>query len=594
MKTITRITASALLTLLLAAPAPAIGPRNRHEGGLLTAGAPDYFRARPAIIDIPVQPAPVRSSGMSRALVLLVDFDDKPAQVATYTPEYFRNRLFGSGQGSMRSYFEENSYGAFSVTGDVYGWFRSGCRHADIVNRDGIPGTGDDYGLDTSSQAIDESICDLPLNIWGLVVQTVELAGGQVDFAQYDNDGPDGIPDSGDDDGYVDALIVFHSGVGAEIFLDAGLAVNYIWSLQSDLDRYEPTRSTSVQGIKIGQFVLVAEMGGMGVFAHEFGHLLGLPDLYNSETGTSVVGNLCLMDDGAWNGPFRDASVPSHLCAPMKHILGWVEPERVCFGCEGVDSVAAAVVEPHGTKPRPYQVLGNEGGMDWTASGTGRGEYFMIENRQRTEGHFEAYLDGSGLVIWKFDESRTDNNDPEGRLAEVIQADGEIVVDGSGSYDLPGEASDFWPGSLGKRDFTPRTEPSSNLSGGRFSGVSVTNITEGLSHTITADIKVGLPRKGAAYAYPNPYRLAEASPMRIVFVPEPGPDTPFPGTFEVLIFDLEGNLVRKLEDAGEILDDGTALWNGRDETGNEVDPGLYFYSARSSGQEATGVVGIKK
>ena len=64
--------------------------------------------------------------------------------------------------------------------------------------------------------------------------------------------------------------------------------------------------------------------------------------------------------------------------------------------------------------------------------------------------------------------------------------------------------------------------------------------------------------------------------------------------FEVTIFDLEGNLVRRLDAAGELLDNGTALWNGEDETGNRVGPGLYFFSARSSAQEATGLLGIKR
>jgi immune inhibitor A len=546
------------------------------------------------MIDLPRHPASVRTADTCKALVILIDFDDKPAQRETYTAAYFRNRLFGTGKGSMRSYFEENSYGKFSVTGDVYGWFRSECSHGDIVNRDGVFGTDDDYGLDISPQAIDLAVCDFPLNVWGLVVQAVELASATVDFTRYDNDGPDGVPSSGDDDGFVDALFVFHSGMGAEILAEPYAAVDHIWSLQSDLDYYLPTQNVSVQGVRIGPFVMVAEMGGMGVFAHEFCHLLGLPDLYNSETGSSVVGTLCLMDAGAWNGPFQDASVPSHLCAPMKNILSWVEPIEVCLGCLGPETIEGAVVEPHGTSPFPYRVLDNPGGMDWSRFGTGRGEYFVLENRQRTEGHFEAYLEASGLVIWKFDESRGDNNDPDRRLAEVIQADGGVATSARWATDLPGEPSDFWPGSLGKREFTPHSEPPSSLSGGRFSGVSIVNITETASHTITADIAVGLPRKGAAYAYPNPYRLDETSPMRIVFVPDPGPDIPFAGTFEVLIFDLEGNLVRRLEGSGEILEAGTALWNGRDEAGTEVDPGLYFYAARSSGQEATGILGIKR
>jgi hypothetical protein len=111
---------------------------------------------------------------------------------------------------------------------------------------------------------------------------------------------------------------------------------------------------------------------------------------------------------------------------------------------------------------------------------------------------------------------------------------------------------------------------------------------------IQADIMVGLPKKGTTYAYPNPYTLGGGSPMRIVFVPDPGPDIPHQGTFEVMIFDLEGNFVRRLDSAGEIRRQGYAEWDGKDQSGNGVDTGLYFYYVTSSGQEATGVLGVRK
>lgn len=586
--------AALLVMLSLATACFSIGPKPQDHR---QTGVETYrFRPMSDMIDVPQMPAPVRTTDTCRALVLLVDFEDKLAQVDTSA---FSSMLFGESQGSMKAYFEENSYGKFSLTGDTYGWFRSACKHGDIVNRDHVWGTADDHGLDTSPDAINESICSFPLNIWGLVAHTVNLAADSIEFARYDNDGPDGVPSSGDDDGFVDALLIVHSGVGAEIFGGLAIGANHIWSLHSSLDYYGPTAGTSVQGIRIGPFILVPELGQIGVYAHEFCHLLGLPDLYNSETGLSIVGDLCLMDQGAWNGPHKDGSVPCHLSAPMKYVLGWIEPEEICFGCDVGESVDGAQIQPHGTTSHPYQVLGNPGDMDWTPEGTGTGEYFLLENRQQAFGYFESYLPYSGLLIWKVDESQPDNNRPQRRLAEVIQADGEVVDPDIGDpgdprRNVPGEPSDFWPGELGKHDFTPRTDPSSDLSSGRFSGVGVENITEVAGASITADIRVGLPKKGVTYAYPNPYKLGQASPMRIVFVPEPGPDAPHPGSFEVQIFDFEGNFVRRLDATGEVGTDGTALWDGTDEGGNRVDTGLYFYYVTSSGQEATGVLGIRK
>jgi hypothetical protein len=342
--------------------------------------------------------------------------------------------------------------------------------------------------------------------------------------------------------------------------------------------------------VGIGPFVLVPETGEIGVFAHEFCHLLGLPDLYNTATGDPVVGPLCLMDEGAWNGPpGRPGSVPSHLCSAMKYFLGWLEPEEVCLGCAGAYE-QSLVATPLGTSPFACRVLGNPGGADWSPSGEGTGEYFMLENRQTGHGYFESELPASGLLIWRVDESMPHNNSADRRLCEVIQADGEVFDPFYLLDTLPGEPSDFWPGSLEKRRFAPDTEPASDLGGGRFSGVVVENIEESPYRNVLADVRVGQPKKGAAYAYPNPYRPGRDSPLRIVFVPGVGPDTP--ETFEVEIFDLRGNLVRRLESPAELLGDGTALWDGRDDTGNRVSSGLYFYRVESTRREATGVIGV--
>jgi hypothetical protein len=112
---------------------------------------------------------------------------------------------------------------------------------------------------------------------------------------------------------------------------------------------------------------------------------------------------------------------------------------------------------------------------------------------------------------------------------------------------------------------------------------------------ILADLSVGLPRRGRAYAYPNPYSIADlrsGPPLRIVFVPETGPEEPF--GFEVTVFDLEGRPVRRLAGPDEVLADGTALWDGRDDGGRLVRAGIYLYSIKASGQEATGTVAIKE
>jgi immune inhibitor A len=585
------------VSLAIATSLYAVGPR--PETIRILQGDPDgvrtglrYFSERPPIVDLPRLPATARATGDCRALVILVDFQDKPSD-AERPPAFFTSLLFGGAVTSMRSFFLENSYGMFSLEGHVADWVRSTCHHADFINRDGMTGTVDDYGLDISPSAIQPSVCEYPLNIWGMVAMAVDLADEDIDFSQYDNDGPDGIPDSGDDDGYVDALMIVHSGPGAETLGTLPNSVNFIWSMQSDLDYYSPTRNTVADGVRIGPFAMVPEIGEIGVYAHEFCHLLGLPDLYDTSTGLPVVGRFCLMDEGVWNGPqMRAGSVPSHLSAPMKYFLGWIEPDEVCLGCGGPETIEDATIHPLGISSSAYRLLGNPGGLNWSADGTGDGEYFMLENRQSNRGYYEEYLPASGMVIWKVNESRPDNNDLMLPLATIVQADGEVVDRDAPGMNIPDGPADVWPGSLNKRDFTPTTDPSSSLSGDRFSGVSVRGITQNATGVMSADISVGLSTRGIVYAYPNPYRLTETLPLRIVFLPDPGPEQPL--SFSVRIFNLEGDLVRVLESAAETTGNGTALWDARDESGRTVEPGVYFYAVESSGQEATGTIGISK
>jgi len=546
-----------------------------------------YFRIRPDYIDLAMSPPGARAFGVVRAVVLLIDFDDFSVQYPEHNSSYFEYKLFSSDRGSMRTYFEENSYGRFTITGDVFGWYRSSCSYRDIVNRDRTPFTKDDYGLDTSPDAIDSARCSFPLNIWGIVAEAVHLADDEVDFSLYDNDGPDGIPSSGDDDGFVDALFVIHPGIGAEHPAASPNREDYIWSLQSSLDYYTPTKGTSADGVKIGQFIIVPELGEIGVFAHEFCHILGLPDLYDPSRGNggmSVVGMMCLMDAGAWGGPQHAlGSVPSHLCAPMKYVLGWINPFRVCLACGDSSIVTGAEFPPCEILPVAFEIMYNPGGMDWNPSGKGRGEYFLVENRRKGVRYFDSYLPGSGLLIWKVDESRPDNTDPDHLLVELIQADGED--------DIPGEDSDFWPGSLDKTEFTPYTNPPSSLSDGKYTGVSIENITEHFGGLVTADIRTGIPKRGNCYAFPNPFRPGIDPFVRICFVPEIGPAKPL--SFKGLIFDIEGNIVRKLEGTEVVLEEGAALWDGKDINGNYVQSGLYFYFVESSGQTGTGVIGVK-
>ena len=100
----------------------------------------------------------------------------------------FQTLLFGDNPaGSMSDYYNEISYGNFSVDGTVLGWY-------------------------SSSYSMTEAQSDAR----SYVSELAYLADNDINYANYDNDGPDNIPNSGDDDGYVDGLAVVYSGCGPD------------------------------------------------------------------------------------------------------------------------------------------------------------------------------------------------------------------------------------------------------------------------------------------------------------------------------------------------------------------------------------------
>jgi len=144
-------------------------------------------------------------------------------------------------------------------------------------------------------------------------VEKLDAAG--FDFSQFDLN----------NDKIVDHLMVIHAGAGEE----ESASVNDIWSHCSGL----PDGFVSADSVKVLGYTTEPETGKVGVFAHEFGHDLGLPDLYDTNDGSPGAGGWSLMASGAWNGSIPGTS-PAHLSAWEKALLGWVRftslPYTVC------------------------------------------------------------------------------------------------------------------------------------------------------------------------------------------------------------------------------------------------------------------------
>ncbi len=383
-----------------------------------------------------------------RVIVLLVEFPDLRADRALHSPGYFQNLLFGEGrwvEKTMRSYYHENSYGKLDVTGEIYGWY--------------MASNPSFYYAATNA-----GVCSpcYPRNARKLVEDAVELADTEVDFSRFDSDGPDAWPGSGDDDGYVDAIFVVHSGPSFE---ETGNP-NYILSHQ-----WTTVEPVEVDGVRVYVYGMESERSRIGTFCHELGHILGLPDLYDTDYDSYALDLWSLMGAGAWLG---DGDTPSHLDAWCKMKLGFVEP------VVPESNVSDVVLAPSESYPQVFKLWKN---------GTQGKEYFLLENRQNVG--FDAYLPGRGLLIYHVDETVNNNNNQAHYMVGLEQADGMFDLEGRDSPSGFGaDAGDPFPGWAFNSNFTNFSVPNSFNTEGRDVEVRVTDISlsgEDVSFDVTVE-----------------------------------------------------------------------------------------------------------
>lgn len=372
------------------------------------------------------------------AIVILVDFSDNAVDTVASPRSHYEALLFSVGTystGSMRDYYRENSYGNFDVTGQVTGWYRMPQTYAYYVN--GRKGMG-----------------AYPQNAKKLVEDALVAADPYVDFSQFDNDGPDGIPHSGDDDGYVDALFVVHAGPGYEETLDFDDIHSHAGFISDPM---------SLDGVFAYRYSIEPEDGKVGVFCHEFGHVLGLPDLYDYGYDSEGVGMWSLMASGSWAGT---GVSPSHIDAWGKAKLGYL---TLTVPTTNLIDQEVPRVEDF---PVAFKI--------WT-NGTPSNEYFVAEHRRKIK--FDFYLPSKGLVVYHVDENMPNNDNqmcgagsPHFRVA-VEQADGECDLEHNANQ---GDTGDPYPGTGGL--YNPNTvlneisTPNSKSYADVATGVSIYNI----------------------------------------------------------------------------------------------------------------------
>jgi hypothetical protein len=163
-------------------------------GGAARKGSGLTTEADPLAVEAMELPAAAVVSGTFEIPVILAEY----ANVADpYPPATLDTVLFGANPtGSLTDYYDEVSYGNITVTGTVFNW-------ATLPSNDTVY-EGGNNGLPPGGQT------------GQLIEDALDDVDGGIDFGQFDNDGPDGTPNSGDDDGFVDFVAFVHPEIGGE------------------------------------------------------------------------------------------------------------------------------------------------------------------------------------------------------------------------------------------------------------------------------------------------------------------------------------------------------------------------------------------
>ncbi|MFD8153340.1 immune inhibitor A domain-containing protein [Streptomyces sp. NPDC059720] len=267
--------------------------------------------------------------------------DNSTAWRADYDQEYFQDLYFGSGKGvdSVKTYYEKQSSGRYSVEGEVSDWVK-------------VPYNEARYGNNACGQTNCSSVWNVVsdgLNAW----VDRQKAAGRTDaqikadvarFDEWDRYDFDGDGDFNEPDGYIDHFQIVHAGED-ESAGGGAQGTDAIWAHRwyafgTDAGATGPANNKlggakiGDTGIWVGDYTVQPENGGLGVYAHEYGHDLGLPDHYDTAGGENSTGFWTLMSSGSWLGTGKNeiGDLPGDMTAWDKLQLGWLNYDRAKAG----------------------------------------------------------------------------------------------------------------------------------------------------------------------------------------------------------------------------------------------------------------------
>ncbi|HEU5155223.1 MAG TPA: M6 family metalloprotease domain-containing protein [Gemmatimonadales bacterium] len=428
--------------------------------------------------------AMTRVAGTYFVPVVPITFNNTPAP---FPAAQYENVLFNPSPTtepySVRSYYREMSRGAVTISGVALDWVVADS--ADVYYEDGCNGVGVKVSCPHGGRPFVE-----------LLLEALKANDtGAVDWGEFDNDGPDGIPNSGDDDGFVDFVTFLQPKV------DGACGEPGIWAHRFFISAWtgKPYQTKSPRrgagGVILpGQFISVEDytmqsaVGGttacdgsaimpVGTVAHETGHAFGLPDLYDTDlrspSVTQGIGEWGIMGSGNYTQPYS----PSRFEAWSLAQLGWV-------AIDTLGTSRSVRLSPVATSDTVlYIAVPNTD------------EYFLVENRQPIGSDSAQINDacvfgtrscakGPGLLVWHIDQGivaargfRLGNRVNTGSIQGValVQADGLNQLREPGGKNR-GDPGDAFPGSTENHTLGDLTVPAALDNQGATAGFGLDSI----------------------------------------------------------------------------------------------------------------------
>ncbi len=384
------------------------------------ASGPDYLPSNEKKGSYPV-------IGSPKVLIVLAEYQD--VRFREGAKEQITDMLnkpgydYNGATGSALDYFIFSSNGQFTPQFDVYG-------PVTLENEQAYYGAqkGNDHDIRAPE----------------MVAEACKALDDEINFADYDCDG----------DGQCDMVYVFYAGQGQA---DSGIANTiwphawylsghncHFWADGRLVNRYATSAEYNTSGTKYPTAI--------GTFMHEFSHVMGLPDYYDTEyNGSRHPGDWSLMGSGNY---LNRQNTPPMYSAYDRAIMGWLKLDEL--------------KEPSNVALNPSTSA--EGYADAAIISTpNTNEYYVIENRQKTG--WDSYIPGEGMLVWHIDYNASvwSNNkvncDPEHQRVDVVEADPK-----------GGDEYATFPGLSNVRSFTDDTNPAITPWNGTPLGKSLTEI----------------------------------------------------------------------------------------------------------------------